>query len=109
MFSDIIKDCIVCLEKLLFDKYYSETVNIGPDEEFITINELFEKISNKLQFNKGADYHKSRPNEVFKALCFDKARDLLDYKTSVSLDKSLDLMIKYMKKVQRNYIIMILK
>ncbi len=108
-FSDI-KDCIVCLEKLLFDKNItSETVNIGPDEEFITINELFEKISNKLQFNKGADYHKSRPNEVFKALCSsDKARDLLDYKTSVSLDKSLDLMIEYIrekgpKKFEYNY------
>ena len=28
-----------------------EIINIGPDEEFITINELAEKISNQLKFN----------------------------------------------------------
>ena len=51
-FSDI-DDCIYCLDKLLTDKNIkSELVNIGPDEETITINELFKIISNKLQFNK---------------------------------------------------------
>ena len=37
----------------MFDKsVVSETVNIGPDEEHITINELYQKIPNKLKFNQ---------------------------------------------------------
>ena len=98
-FSDI-DDCLNCLEKLLFDpNIVSETVNIGPDEEFITINELFQKISNKLQFNKGAEYHKNRPNEVVEALCSsEKARKILGYKTTKSLDESLNEMIDFIKK-----------
>ena len=97
-FSDVY-DCLNCLEKMLFDpNVFSETINIGPDEEFISINELFEKISNKLQFNKGADYHRSRPNEVFEALCSsEKARNMLGYKTTKNLDQSLDEMIAFIK------------
>ena len=42
----------------MFDKsVVSETVNIGPDEEHITINELYQKIANKLKFNQQAEYH----------------------------------------------------
>ena len=48
-FSDI-DDCIFCLDKLMMDKkIVNQTVNIGPDEEFITINQLFELLSNKLK------------------------------------------------------------
>ena len=98
-FSDIV-DCIYCLEKLLLDpNIKSETVNIGPDEEFITINELFEKISNKLKFNQKPIFYDDRPNEVKHATCSaDKARQLLNYKTSVSLSDSIDKVIEYIKK-----------
>ena len=44
-----------------------ETINIGPDEEFITINDLAEKISNQLKFNLNPVYVKSRPQEVLKS------------------------------------------
>ena len=97
-FSDI-EDCIFCLDKLMIDpKIKSEVVNIGPDEEFISINELFEIISNKLRFNEGAIYYPDRPNEVKLANCSsDKSRKLLNYKTTVSLDKSIDKVIDYVK------------
>jgi UDP-glucose 4-epimerase len=50
-FSDI-DDCVYCLDKLITDpKIVSEVVNIGPDEEYITINDLYHLLSNKLQFN----------------------------------------------------------
>ena len=43
-FSDI-DDCIFCIDKLMTDpKIKSQIVNIGPDEEVVTINELFAKI-----------------------------------------------------------------
>jgi len=97
-FSDI-EDCIYCLDKLMTDKdIVSQVVNIGPDEEFVTINELFKIISNKLKFNQEPKYFDDRPNEVKHATCSsDKARKLLNYKTSVSLEDSIDKVINYIK------------
>jgi UDP-glucose 4-epimerase len=108
-FSDI-DDCIFCIDKLLFDKKINkEVVNIGPDENFVTINELFEILSNKLQFNKNPKYYKDRPNEVKYAKCSsEKARKLLNYKTTVSLEDSIQKVVDYVnlngaKKFLYNY------
>ena len=97
-FSDI-DDCLFCLDKLITDKkIVSQTINIGPDEEFITINELFKKISNKLQFNQEPKYYLDRPNEVKNAVCSsEKARKILNYKTSTSLNESIDKVINFIK------------
>ena len=97
-FSDI-DDCIYCLDKLLTDpQIVSQTVNIGPDEEYISINQLYYLLSNKLKFNLEPKYLKDRPNEVKEANCSaDKARKVLGYKTSVSLDESLNKIINYIK------------
>ena len=97
-FSDI-EDCVYCLDKLLTDpNIKSEVVNIGPDEEYITINNLFDLLSNKLSFNQKPIYFKDRPNEVKYATCSaDKARKLLNYKTTVNLDKSLDKLVAFIK------------
>jgi UDP-glucose 4-epimerase len=98
-FSDI-NDCIYCLDKLLTDpNVVSQVINIGPDEEFVSINELYHLLSNKLKFNLEPKYLEDRPNEVKEATCSaDKARKILGYKTSVSLDQSLDKMIDYITK-----------
>ena len=98
-FSDI-DDCIYCLDKLIRDKKIkSEIFNIGPDEDSVSINELYEILSNKLQFNKDAQYVEDRPNEVKNAICSsDKARKFLSYKTRVNLSDSIDKVIKYIKK-----------
>jgi UDP-glucose 4-epimerase len=108
-FSDI-DDCIYCLDKLLTNsKIVSQLVNIGPDEEYISINQLYRLISNKLKFNLEPTYLEDRPNEVKEATCSaDKARKILGYKTSISLDKSLDKIINYIsekgpKAFQYNY------
>jgi UDP-glucose 4-epimerase len=97
-FSDI-DDCIYCLDKLLTDpQIVSQIVNIGPDEECISINELYRLLSNKLKFNLEPKYLEDRPNEVKEATCSaDKARKILGYKTSVSLDESLNKIINYIK------------
>jgi UDP-glucose 4-epimerase len=98
-FSDI-DDCIYCLDKLMTDpNITSQVVNIGPDEEHITINELYRLLSNKLKFNLEPVYLDDRPNEVKDATCSaNKARKILNYKTSVSLNKSLDKIIDYISK-----------
>jgi UDP-glucose 4-epimerase len=97
-FSDI-DDCIYCLDKLLTDpQIVSQTINIGPDEEYISINQLYHLLSNKLKFNLEPKYLEDRPNEVKEATCSaDKARKVLGYKTSVSLDASLNKIINYIK------------
>jgi UDP-glucose 4-epimerase len=98
-FSDI-DDCIYCLDKLLTDpKITSQVVNIGPDEEYVSINELYQLLSNKLKFNLEPKYLEDRPNEVKEATCSaDKARKILGYSTSISLDESLDKIINYINK-----------
>ena len=108
-FSDI-DDCIYCLDKLLTDpKIVSQVVNIGPDEEYISINELYRLLSNKLKFNLEPRYLADRPNEVKEATCSaDKARKVLGYKTCISLDESLNKIINYIsqkgpKDFQYNY------
>ena len=97
-FSDI-DDCIFCLDKLITDpNIKSQIINIGPDEEYISINELFQKISNKLKFNKEPKYMPPRPNEVKYSTCSaDKARKVLSYKTLCDLDQSIDKVISYIK------------
>lgn len=98
-FSDI-DDCLYCLDKLLLDpNITSQVVNIGPDEEFISINEVYALIANKMKFNIQPTYLPDRPNEVKEATCSaDKARSILAYKTKVSLSDSLDKIISYIKK-----------
>jgi UDP-glucose 4-epimerase len=98
-FSDI-DDCIYCLDKLLTDpQIISQVVNIGPDEEYISINELYRLLSNKLKFNLEPKYLEDRPNEVKEATCSaDKARKILGYKTKINLDQSLDKIINYISK-----------
>jgi UDP-glucose 4-epimerase len=98
-FSDI-EDCIYCLDKLITDSaIVSQVVNIGPDEEFITINELYHLLCNKLKFNLEPKYLDDRPNEVKEATCSaDKARKILGYKTNISLNNSLDKIIDYIQK-----------
>ena len=98
-FSDV-NDCIYCLDKLLFDpNIKSQIVNIGPDENIISIKQLFELIANKLKFNENPIYFKDRPNEVKHAACSsDKARNLLNYSTTFTLEESLDKVISFIKK-----------
>ena len=97
-FSDI-DDCIYSLDRMLTDpKIIFQTINIGPDNEVISINELFYKLSNKLKFNKEPIYLRDRPNEVKFAICSSKkAKKILKYKPMISLDESLDKIIDYIK------------
>ena len=98
-FSDV-NDCIYCIDKLATDKNItSETFNIGPDENYITINELYKKISNILKFNKEPMYYPDRPNEVKYSNCSaDKAREMLGYRTEFDVDRSLNRMVDFITK-----------
>lgn len=74
-----VQDDIDCLKKLAFqDNVVGEVINIGPDEEFVTINTLAETIAGLLNFDLHPTYMPGRPQEVRLATCSaDKARRLL--------------------------------
>ena len=95
-----VDDCIFCLEKMALDKdIKSETINIGPDEEGYTINELAKIIANETGCNLEPIYVKDRPKEVKIAVCSaDKARKILGYKTSTNLKESLKKTADYIRK-----------
>jgi UDP-glucose 4-epimerase len=95
-----IDDVIYCLDKLAFESDVAGDIfNIGPDEEFITINELAELIAEKLDFNLDPIYVPERPQEVRLATCSaDKARERLGYQTKVTLSEAIDHMIDYVRK-----------
>lgn len=94
-----VQDDIDCLKKLAFqDNCVGEIVNIGPDEEFVTINELATTIADILNFKLDPIYMPGRPQEVKLATCSaDKARRLLGYHTEYSLRDGLTEMIRYIE------------
>ena len=95
-----IDDNLYCLVEMATNRdVVGHVINIGPDEEFITINELAEKVSNQLKFNLNPNYVKGRPQEVLQASCSaDKARKMLNYSTKTSLENGLKKMISFIKK-----------
>jgi len=94
-----IDDCINCIENSIENPLASkEIINIGPDEEFISIRELADKCANITGFNSQHIFHKDRPQEVKLATCSaNKARKILNYKTKVNLEKSIELTHEYIK------------
>jgi UDP-glucose 4-epimerase len=98
-FSDI-DDCIYCIDKLATDpNITSQLVNIGPGpENEITVNELFKKISNQLQFNQEPLYKPERVNEVKNAICSsDLSNKLLNSKSNKDIESIISKMIKFIK------------
>lgn len=92
-----VQDDIDCLLKLGFqDNVVGEKINIGPDEEFVSVNELAKIIAELMKFELKPIYVPGRPQEVKLATCSaDKARKLLGYKTKTSLRDGLQQMIDY--------------
>ena len=94
-----IDDCLSCLVPMLDQKNLNkEIINIGPDEEFVTINKIAEICSNVTGVNLNPIYKKDRPQEVKHATCSaDKARSILNYKTKVPLRDGIKKTFDYIK------------
>ena len=93
--DDVTNPCMVACES---DAANGKTINIGPDEDFITINELAKKLASILSFELMPIYMPGRPQEVFHATCSsDLAREILNYSTSKSLDEGLANLVNWIK------------
>jgi UDP-glucose 4-epimerase len=80
------------------DEAVGEVINIGPDESPITILNLAERLAAITGFELQPIFMPGRPQEVPIALCSsDKARQLLGYKTTVSLDQGLEDLVEWIR------------
>ncbi len=93
-----IGDVLPALAKLATAPVDREIINIGPDEEFVTINHLAATIAEIIGVELDPIYMPDRPCEVQLATCSaDKARALLGYETRYTLRESLRSMINDIK------------
>ena len=95
-----IDDVIYCLEKLALDKKINkEIINIGPDEESVSVLELAKLVANETGFNGKPIFVNERPQEVKEATCSaDKARKLLGYETKTTLKDSIKHTAEFIRK-----------
>jgi UDP-glucose 4-epimerase len=94
-----VQDCVDPLLKMGTQRGLSgEIINIGPDEETVTINKLARILADLLSFELKPIYVPDRPQEVRNATCSaEKARKLLAYRTKVSLREGLISMIDWIR------------
>jgi UDP-glucose 4-epimerase len=94
-----VQDCVDPLVKMgTLPGLSGEIINIGPDTETVSINELARILADLLSFELEPVYVADRPREVREATCSaDKARRLLNYETKVSLRTGLQSMIDWVR------------
>jgi UDP-glucose 4-epimerase len=94
-----IDDCLYCLNELAFNENVKgEIINIGPDEEFVSINQLSVLCANETGCNLDPIHYEDRPKEVKLATCSaDKARRLLNYSTTTNLKTAVKKTADYIR------------
>ncbi|HEY1952005.1 MAG TPA: NAD-dependent epimerase/dehydratase family protein [Gemmatimonadaceae bacterium] len=94
-----VQDCVDPLIKMgTLPGLSGQVINIGPDTETVTINELARILAELLNFDLDPIYVADRPREVREATCSaDKARRLLDYEPKVSLRAGLQSMVDWIR------------
>jgi UDP-glucose 4-epimerase len=94
-----VQDCVDPLVKMgMLPGLSGEIINIGPDTEAVTINELARILAELLLFRLEPIYVADRPRDVQEATCSaDKARKLLNYETKVPLRAGLQSMITWVR------------
>lgn len=95
-----VDDCLSALLKMVNNpNVVSQIINIGPDEEFVTIKEVANLCANITKYNGAFVYTPDRPREVKNAVCSSsKVKKLLDYKTTVFLKEAIEKTYEYIKK-----------
>lgn len=92
-----VNDVIDPLERMITSPdVLGHVINVGPDEEPVTIMTLAQTIAGLLDFDLKPIHHPDRPQEVKHATCAaDKARMLLGYQTTYTLEQGLQEMIDH--------------
>lgn len=91
-----IDDCIDPLIKMGFDDLHYLLMNIGPDHNPITINQLADMLCHMLKFYEMPVHYPARPCEVKEAWpSSDRARKLLGYESKTPLREGLQHLIDW--------------
>ena len=99
--QDVITPILVACES---DVAVGEVINVGPDESPITILNLAERLAAIIGFDLDPIFMPGRPQEVPIALCSsDKARKLLGYKTTVTLDQGLCDLVNWIRPMVKDF------
>ena len=100
-----IQDLIPLFPELLFGKKAkNQIINIGPDEEVISLNDLTKTLNEILGKNLKATYKPFRQQEVKTAICSSKkSRELLNYKKTISLKTALEKLVIWIEQQGPTY------
>ncbi|MCZ0933195.1 MAG: NAD-dependent epimerase/dehydratase family protein [Oligoflexia bacterium] len=100
-----VQDLIPLFPKLLFwEKAKNQTINIGPDEEVINLNDLIKILNGILSKNLKPFYKPFRQQEVKTAICSaKKSRELLGYKKAISLKTALKELVGWIQQQGPSY------
>jgi UDP-glucose 4-epimerase len=80
------------------DSANSKVINVGPDDEYITINHLAKTIARLLDVDLNPLYVPARPNEVRNANCSSHlARTILNFNSKTSLEDGLKELVSWVK------------
>lgn len=95
-----IDDCTPYIAEAAFTKKaFGQIINIG-SEEVVTIKNLADVVLRAMKSDLKPEYAPPRPTEVKFAFCSsDKARKLLGYETSTTLEQGVNKMAEWAKKV----------
>jgi len=98
-FSYVGDDVAALAKMATADNVIGEIINIGPDDEFVSINELAAIIAEVVGFDLKPLYLKDRPQEVRLANCSaDKLRKIIGYEPKKRLREVIVEMVEYIKK-----------
>ena len=93
--QDVISPIMTACES---DEAVGQVINVGPDESPITILELAQRLASIIGFELEPTFVLGRPQEVAVALCSsNKARELLNYETTVSLQDGLRDLVDWIR------------
>jgi UDP-glucose 4-epimerase len=104
-FSDVY-DCIEAVYKMMTtDRDIAKQVfNIGPDDNEISIKQLAYKVGHYAEIYPSFNHFPDRPREVKNAFCSsDKIRREFNYNASISLNKTLQSMVAWIKPQVRDF------
>ena len=87
-------------DRIVFDtKAVGQIFNLGPDEDYISINELADLTANATGYNGLHQYMPGRPKEVKYATCSsNKIREYFNYKTEVKIKDGITQTLDYIQK-----------
>lgn len=97
-FSYVSDDVESLVKMALQDNVVGEVINIGPDQEVISVLRAAEMVASVLGFELDPIFKPARPREVKLAHCSaDKARQLLGYETKVSLEEAVRRTVEWVR------------